>query len=99
MLRRLVRTDKDPAERHQHLFRQLEFGQSVALRKLRRIPEEGTITTLSENRRVAVLPVSGGGWHIAHRKVFTQYATQKEQPRKWNVTVGPKAAVSFSIAL
>src|SRR6516165_7344237 len=25
--------------------------------------------------------------------------TQTEQPRKWNVTVGPEAVVSFSIAL
>jgi hypothetical protein len=34
MLRRLARTDKDPAEEHQHLFRQLEFAHSVALRKI-----------------------------------------------------------------
>jgi predicted O-methyltransferase YrrM len=32
--RRLARTDKDPSERHQHLFRQLEFAHSVALRKI-----------------------------------------------------------------
>jgi len=34
LLRRLVRTDKDPAEKHQHLFRQLEFARVIALRKV-----------------------------------------------------------------
>jgi predicted O-methyltransferase YrrM len=34
LLRRLARTDKDPAERHAILFRQLEFAHSVALRKI-----------------------------------------------------------------
>src|SRR5262249_46370140 len=34
LLRRFGRTDKDPAERHQHLFRQLEFAHVIALRKV-----------------------------------------------------------------
>ncbi len=33
LLRLLARTDKNPAEKHQHLFRQLEFAHAVALRK------------------------------------------------------------------
>jgi predicted O-methyltransferase YrrM len=33
-LRQLARTDKDPAEKHQRLFRQLEFARAVALRKV-----------------------------------------------------------------
>jgi predicted O-methyltransferase YrrM len=34
LLRRLVRTDEDPTERHQQLFRQLEWAHAVALRKV-----------------------------------------------------------------
>jgi hypothetical protein len=30
----LARTDKDPTEKHQHLFRQLEWAYAVALRKI-----------------------------------------------------------------
>ena len=48
-LRRLGRTDKDPALAHQELFRRLEWAYSVALRKLRRICDPGFITMLFES--------------------------------------------------
>ena len=34
LLRPLARTDKDPAERHQRLFRKLEWAHAVAVRKV-----------------------------------------------------------------
>ena len=33
------------------------------------------------------------------RSFISKNDMQTKQPRKWNVTVGPEAAVSFSIAL